>query len=242
MAKRPSHPQGPDAIARRMARLERENRRLVAEIRSLRAAGKLAAKSGKAEGRAARKAGKTASKHGAEAIRDAARAAKKAGRAARRGAPGAPPPPPPPPSSGGPLLPGWRRLPGASRRYAGPGGAVLSRRQYDKMIAQTGVPRRPMPEAQRIAATQGTRDFALFARAYQTRQQKLGVKLQLRDVRALPSIRELNKASAPVIAEIRALPPSDPERRALIRDLADLWRDYDLDWDAFREMMEELSP
>jgi len=241
----PSRRRGPDSVARRLAELERENRRLAAENRALKAAGKRAAKSGKAEGKAASRAGKSAGKRGAEAIREAARAAKDAGRAAKRAAPGAPPPPAQPPraaGSGGPLLPGWRRLPGKARNYAGPGGEVLSRRQYDKRVVKAEAPRRPMSEAQLAAAVHGTRDFALFARSYQTRQAKLGVHLNLHDVRNLPAMGEFRREVKPILREIRSLSPGDPERNELIRDLVDLWYEYDMDFEMFKELMDELSP
>jgi len=239
---RPRPRRGPDAVARRLAELERENRRLAAENRALKAASKRAGKSVKADVRAVQRAGKSAGKGGAEAIREGKRAASAAGRAARRGAPGASPRPPRPPGSGGTLLPGWRRAPGTSRTMIGPGGVELSRRQYDKLVEKSGVHRREISDEQREAAKQGTRHFALFARAHQTRQKKLGVHLSLGDIRKLPALKAFRREAEPILREIRSLPRGDPERMRLIHDLVDLWYEYDMDFEMFKELMEELSP
>src|ERR1017187_394420 len=120
------------------------------------------------------------------------------------------------------VLPGWRRLSGASRRYQGPEGQIISRRQYDVLVSAAGA-HKPMSPVRLATQTRAQRVYARLANAFQRLKRALGFKGTKREVRSSAElksiIRDMKRANKRTLAQRRSgLTGRTPAQVALLID------------------------
>lgn len=92
------------------------------------------------------------------------------------------------------LMAGWRRLPGSSRRYIGPGtpAAGISRRQYDKIAAAAGA-RKPLDIVAQAKNRVKTSRYKDLVADFITQKKSQGVVLKPSQARQSAEMKSIVK-------------------------------------------------